>query len=1473
VPQPRDSCADVPSSASAAIASGRRRFYDLLHELADVFESSMDPHDLASQGECCCGRRAELTLRGLSSPARRTLEFSVADGAEVRGSEAKPEGLQNAAPLDGVIAERVPGEKIVAGGAPLKASAENDTGLGRSPAISPSPPMSPKTSVGRSPPMSPTTSLGRSPQAAQQAGLPTLVLGEIESPTGPRPRAGRARNLWRHEEPPDSEKAAQRPLNIEEKEGGQKFGKPQAGTQETNLRVGTADFGCNTADFGRNFTADFGGKSGTCGELGCSAELLERLREDLRQEVLASALERSDEEASDNNGDDDGMSPGPTIGGGLETGLGAPLATIAESCSDQHSAYSGEDGTALSRRMSRQVSSRGGSQHGGSQHGDQVSESGNIDDMQNSFQSVRSRGDGVDERAHSTQSRASSPSESDRVEECVHSNSLLSERRRSRRDCSSNGSSRRGGASRSASPVSTANVLALAEGTMNSFLSVHTQLSFASNSGSSASDDLDLGDLAGGAAASHDADADAPDLHHKLRRARALASGAPMVHVSLASSGSGSQDNLQRPEGGFSSGFLRPPSGHVPSPDGPISFNSNGSPRPSAPSSGQSPEGSFQRPSGQSPEGSFQRLDAPHPSRRRAGILGEHTGGGVPSVDTLVSVASVVSASSAGASMIGAGAFADMMGMKSSEKSQRGHSIARALSGGRATPPAAPVQARLSPSGSGNGMTVSASQPTHHQRTPPPSSPSYGGNSMYGGMMSHAAKAPTLNDLVSLRNNGGAARGSQFTQVATLSALPTMWAPPPPQQQPPQYSSQQQPPQYTSQQSTPQQPRIAQSDNMMATASFTSRNGFVFEDAAAPAESCEPQHPSQSLTSWDESNKCGEDGHKFHLTETWAQEESPMIRRRSSHILSLRSTGAGSQGGSLALRSEEQEQVILGTTCIQRLMVHPFSMKRLSWDIAGMSLLCWDVLVIPFVQAFDPPETDFLRFMGLVTMTFWSLDILASFMTGFQEKKYMVMAPGRIARRYFRTWFFLDLPIVGLDWFMISMESETAGTAKDVSKSFRTLRFMRVLRLVRMLKMLKVMQVIRDLIDTEAISICFDIFKITVLLVVINHVVACGWYAVGTIHAKENNGLTWVGNTDIDDRSLVYRYSTSLHWSLGQFAGASVETVPQSAYERLYAVIVSLAAMITFSSFISILTASMAELRRISTDEIRQFWLLRRYLRDWGVSRSVAQRVQRYAEYMYQKQKQQVQTKDVFLLTLLSEPLREELRNETLSCHLKVHPLFGNQNMHTRIFSKAVCEVCLARGDAVFLCGEQARALNFVTNNGMVQYNIGRFEEGGEGKQSEGESVGDGEWICEAALWTIWLHLGDAHAVTESQIVSISGEVFGSCVQMHSWLWMSLKQYAENFVDELNALGPDRLTDLMHKVMNPEDFLHMSGFEIKQQPMESETMIQTPSRGSSIKKAVAKFLRRTGIKKPRRRAMSFTRPTFRRSGASPLDGA
>merc|ERR1712232_1173576 len=129
-----------------------------------------------------------------------------------------------------------------------------------------------------------------------------------------------------------------------------------------------------------------------------------------------------------------------------------------------------------------------------------------------------------------------------------------------------------------------------------------------------------------------------------------------------------------------------------------------------------------------------------------------------------------------------------------------------------------------------------------------------------------------------------------------------------------------------------------------------------------------------------------------------------------------------------------------------------------------------------------------------------------------------------------------------------------------------------------------------------------------------------------------------------------------------------MEVYPTTNSERIFAVIVILFAMIAFSSFVSMLTASMAELKKISSDESRQFWLLRRYLRDWGVRREVSLRIQRYLEYAYQRQRCRVQEKDVGILHLLSEPLRVEMKAETYSHKLSDHPLFQLCDDKTHVF-------------------------------------------------------------------------------------------------------------------------------------------------------------------------------------------------------------
>merc|ERR1712139_652302 len=104
----------------------------------------------------------------------------------------------------------------------------------------------------------------------------------------------------------------------------------------------------------------------------------------------------------------------------------------------------------------------------------------------------------------------------------------------------------------------------------------------------------------------------------------------------------------------------------------------------------------------------------------------------------------------------------------------------------------------------------------------------------------------------------------------------------------------------------------------------------------------------------------------------------------------------------------------------------------------------------------------------------------------------------------------------------------------------------------------------------------------------------------------------------------------------------------------------------------------------MSSAESREFWQLRRYLRDWDVPPKFRQRVVRYLEYAFHRQRRRVQPQDVVLLNLLSEQLRVELRQQTLKGYLIWHALFSRLHQQARIFSRSLGTKSLATGDLVF---------------------------------------------------------------------------------------------------------------------------------------------------------------------------------------------
>merc|ERR1719163_1778554 len=83
--------------------------------------------------------------------------------------------------------------------------------------------------------------------------------------------------------------------------------------------------------------------------------------------------------------------------------------------------------------------------------------------------------------------------------------------------------------------------------------------------------------------------------------------------------------------------------------------------------------------------------------------------------------------------------------------------------------------------------------------------------------------------------------------------------------------------------------------------------------------------------------------------------------------------------------------------------------------------------------------------------------------------------------------------------------------------------------------------------------------------------------------------------------------------------------------------------LVLFSSFISSITASMTQLRNLEGDKSKQFWLLRRYLRQNGINTNLSWRILRYVEFACGEQKNLVPESKIWVLQLLTHQLRHEL--------------------------------------------------------------------------------------------------------------------------------------------------------------------------------------------------------------------------------------
>ena len=137
------------------------------------------------------------------------------------------------------------------------------------------------------------------------------------------------------------------------------------------------------------------------------------------------------------------------------------------------------------------------------------------------------------------------------------------------------------------------------------------------------------------------------------------------------------------------------------------------------------------------------------------------------------------------------------------------------------------------------------------------------------------------------------------------------------------------------------------------------------------------------------------------------------------------------------------------------------------WDAISVLALLFTALFTPYEVAFLPsaPITDPLFAINRVVDVVFSLDMVAQFFLMYSDETGWVKDLGKIARRYLRTWFTIDLVsvgIAGLDIFT-ALEATNAkgkdkGSVDDSSSSLGQLEILRVVRVLRLIKLARLLR-------------------------------------------------------------------------------------------------------------------------------------------------------------------------------------------------------------------------------------------------------------------------------------------------------------------------------------------------------------------------------------------------------------------------------
>eukprot|EP00931_Biecheleriopsis_adriatica_P112862 TRINITY_DN8767_c0_g1_i2.p1 TRINITY_DN8767_c0_g1~~TRINITY_DN8767_c0_g1_i2.p1 ORF type:complete len:910 (+),score=159.55 TRINITY_DN8767_c0_g1_i2:60-2732(+) len=542
---------------------------------------------------------------------------------------------------------------------------------------------------------------------------------------------------------------------------------------------------------------------------------------------------------------------------------------------------------------------------------------------------------------------------------------------------------------------------------------------------------------------------------------------------------------------------------------------------------------------------------------------------------------------------------------------------------------------------------------------------------------------------------------------------------------------------------------------------------------------------------------------------------------------------------------------------LNRFVAQPSAPKRVGYEAFGLFLIFFDMIWLP-LQAFEPPASLLIDIQGWTSILYWSLDIPCSFFVGFVVPSQGIVETRlpKIAKNYVRSWFAFDILVVFVDWVLtvlsVSGDVEVFAEA-GFMRMGKAIRLLKLLRLLRMVKAQKALADLTEKIQSESAVIIIGIVKQLFLILFFNHVLACSWFAIGSLDPQRQD--TWVKEYELVGKSMLYQYFTSLHWSLTQFTPASMEVFPANDMERTFTVIVILLAMCIFSSFISTITNAVAQLRNINSGRHEQLSKLRRYFLENKVSVPLMACIWSclHQSAASATKRRRVHEEDIApVLQSLPAALRLELAEQVYASTLAFHPFFKHYGTYRAPQLNKICSqvhaMSLNVSAELFTVETPAENMFFLVDGSMAYRR--QNQAGNDEAPENATSMNSISWAAEAVMWVNWKHAGSLTAMSDCELVRLHADTIQTTLVKGETDFRDVLRYARAFAKYVERY-PDKASDLCE---DPSLFRQLAwiAFERPENEAQQEASPRLSSRRSTevdIDEATQELLQQAALRR------------------------